>query len=158
MWLLDETKIMNILGSAAIEKRLGELLAAHSTVKIATCSPDAEPWSAAAYFVEETPYSLALMLESGGRTLTNMKANPRVALMLENGNAMALFAQAEGRAQVVDGAGERFRDAIAAKTPGSASLVGLPGLLPVRINVIRWRLTDVPGGWLPARELVRAGV
>jgi len=149
---------MNTLEQTAIDRRLWDLLAAHSTVKVATYGPEAGPWISAAYFVEESAYSLALMFESGGRTFANMKANPRVALMLENGNAMALFGQAEGRARVVDGAGERFRDAIIAKTPDSAPLVSLPGQLPVRIEVVRWKLTDVPGGWLPARELVRSEV
>ena len=135
------------------EERLRDLLAAHSTIKLATAAPDAEPWIATAYFAAQGPYCLSFMLEGGGHTLTNMKANPRVALMVENGDAMALFAQAEGRATVVEGAEARFRDAIAAKTPASAPLVGMPGLVAVRVDVTRWRLTDVPGGWLPAREL-----
>jgi hypothetical protein len=145
---------MDVTPREILERRLRELLASHDSIKIATSSPSGEPWISTAYFLDESPFALAFMMEPGGRTLTNMKANPRVALMLENGDAMALFAQAEGRATVVVGGRERFRDGIAAKTPASAGLVELPGLVPVRIEVVRWKLTDVPGGWLPAREFV----
>jgi hypothetical protein len=138
-----------------IERRLRQLLASHATVKIATASPGGDPWIATAYFAEgDSSFSLMFMLERSGRTLANMTANPRVAVMLENGDAMALFAQGEGTANVVNDATGRFRDSIAAKTPASAPLVGLGGLVPVRIEVTRWRLTDVPGGWLPPREIL----
>lgn len=139
-----------------LEGRLAQLLDEHATVKLATSSPEGVPWVATAYFVGLGPYALALMLEAQGRTMTNIRANPEVAMMVEDGDAMALFAQAEGRAAAVAGAAERFRDAIAQKTPESAPLVGLPGLLPVRIDVRRWKLTHVPGGWLPGRELTPA--
>jgi hypothetical protein len=144
---------MNATERNIAERRLRELLASHAAVKLATSSPDANPWIATAYFSEESSFSLVFMIEGGGRTLRNMRHNPRVALMIEDGDALALFAQAEGRASVVEGAEDAFRDAIASKSPKSAPLVGLPGLVPVRITISKWRLTDVPRGWLPAREL-----
>jgi hypothetical protein len=68
---------------------------------------------------------------------------------------MAPFAQAEATAFRADQRHDAIRDAIASKTPESAGLVGLPGLVGLRLEVGRWRLTDVPKGWLPARELAR---
>lgn len=138
-----------------LEPRLNQLLGATASVKIASSDQVGAPWVAAAYFAEEGPFTLRLLIESGGRTLANVRARPNVALMLEDGNAIALFAQADARAQVVEGAEEQFRDAIAAKTPASAPLVGLPGLVPVKLTVDRWRLTDVSAGWMPGRELAR---
>jgi hypothetical protein len=138
---------------ARLEARLRDLLATHPTLKLATSSPDADPWIATAYFAAPDPFSLVVMIEGTGRTLRNLRANARVALMIEATNPMAPFAQADGRASVVAGAAVAFRDAIAAKTPESRPLVGLPGLVPVRIDVTRWRITDVPNGWLPAHEL-----
>jgi hypothetical protein len=137
------------------EQALTELLAAHATVKLATSDGRGNPWLAAAYFATDGPFVLRLMLEDGGRTLANMRANPNVAVMIENGDAFVLFGQAAGRASLASGEEETYRAAIAVKTPVSAPLVAIPALLAVRIDIERWRLTDVPAGWLPAKEVVR---
>jgi hypothetical protein len=139
-----------------VEQRLAELLASHATLKVATAGGTVSPWVAAAFFAEDGPFRLELVIEGRGKTFANLSVDPRVAVMIEDGNAMSLFAQGAGTAVVVPDDAARFRADLVAKTPGSAPLVGLPGLVPVRITIDRWFLTDVPGGWLPAKELVRA--
>jgi hypothetical protein len=138
-----------------IEQSLKTLLDSHATLKLAT-SGDAGPWIAAAFFAEEGVFRLRLLIEARGRTMANLVANPQVAVMIESGDPVALFAQAEARAVVRVGPSEAFRAALVAKTPSSAPLVGMPGLVPVEIEVQRWRLTDVKAGWLPARDLLPA--
>ena len=127
--------------TANLEQRLAGLLRASPTLKIATAGGPVSPWLAAAFFAEDGLYELRLMIEGSGATLANLLVNPRVAVMVENGDPLALFGQADGTAALV------------AKTPGSGPLVSLPHLLPVCVRIERWRLTDVKAGWLPAREL-----
>lgn len=138
------------------ERRMAEILASHATVKIATSGGPVSPWVAAAFFAEDGLFSLELLIEARGATLANMQADPRVAIMIEDGDAMRPFAQAQGLAVIEDGATrELFAAHIAAKTPSSARMVALPGLVPVRLRIQRWRVTDVAAGWLPAREVRR---
>ncbi len=136
-----------------LEERLRVLLADTATLKLATAGGAVSPWLAAAFFAEADLFTLRLMIERQGKTLANVHADPRVAVMIETGNPMALFVQGEGRAWQVDGDGREFRDALVDKTPASEPLVRLPNLVPVRIEIARWLLTDVPAGWLPAKEL-----
>ncbi|HTM21357.1 MAG TPA: pyridoxamine 5'-phosphate oxidase family protein [Kofleriaceae bacterium] len=136
-----------------IEQRLREILAGNATLTLATA--DVAPWVAAAYFAEDGAFVLDLMLEARGRTLANLRARPAIAVMLQDGNPMSPFAQGEGVAEVLAGTGvaDEVRSRIIRKTPASAPLVGLPEQYPVRLRIARWRVTDVPAGWLPAREL-----
>lgn len=137
------------------ERRLAEILAAHSTVKIATTGGPVSPWIAAAFFAEDGLFSLELLIEERGATLANIQRDARVAIMIEDGDAMQPFAQAQGIAVVLGdpGAREAFALHIASKTPASAQMVALPGLVPVRLRIHRWRVTDVKAGWLPSREV-----
>ena len=137
-----------------LEEALKGLLAESATVKIGTASPDGTPWVATAYFAESGLFRLEVLLEAVGRTLKNIRNNHRVALMIENGDAIALFAQAEASTNIIDEQHGRIRDAIIAKTPGSAPLVKLPHLVGVQLNVTRWRVTHVAAGWLPAQALL----
>jgi hypothetical protein len=136
-----------------LEQALNKLLKNSKTVKIASASQWGSPWVATAFFVEHDAFSLYVLLEGRGRTLTNLRANPCVAVMIENGDAFALFAQGSGHAMLVEDRHEQIQDAISAKAPESAPLVELPHLVPVKIEVDCWRLTDESAGWLPAREL-----
>lgn len=138
-----------------LEAALKKLLAENASIKLGSVSEEGAPWLATAYFAAADPFKLTVLIESTGRTLANLRANPRVAVMIEHGDAMALFAQAEGVARLVDERHAAIRDAIAEKTPAAAPLVALPNLVGVELDISRWRLTDVPAGWLPGRELSR---
>lgn len=141
---------------AQVRERLDEILGRHATLELATSSARGEPWLAAAYFASKDPFCLVMMLEKEGRTLANIRANPRVAMMFQTGNPTALFAQADGDAHILPDESSDFADRIVAKTPESEPLVRLPHLVAVRIDVDRYRLTDLPAGWLPAREIRRS--
>jgi hypothetical protein len=136
-------------------RRLSEILASHPTVKIATTGGTLSPWIAAAFFAEDGLFALDVLLEARGNTLANMRLDPRVAVMIEDSDAFRPFAQGQGHAVIEPEGGGRFAAAIAGKTPASASMVALPGLVPVRLAIDRWQLTDVTAGWLPA-HVIRA--
>ena len=136
-----------------IERGLTQLLAGSATLEIATSA--GRPWIAAAFFAEDGPYVLQLMLEARGRTLAYLRENPAVAVMIQRGDAMAPFAQGEGHAVPAPGEADAVRSRIIAKTPASAPLVGIPDQVAVYLHIDRWQITDVPAGWLPARVLLR---
>jgi hypothetical protein len=136
-------------------QRLTSLLAESHVLKLATTGGPLSPWIAAAFFVEDGPFSLLLMLEGGGKTMTNLRADPRLAVMLECGDALAPFAQGAGKVRL-DGLDTKETIArIAAKTPESAPLLAIPGQLPVRIEIDRWWMTDVKAGLLPGKLVER---
>ncbi len=138
------------------QRRLAEILASHPTITLATSGGALSPWIAAAFFAEDGLFDLEILLEDSGNTLANIRADSRVAVMIQDGDAMRPFAQAQGLAVVEDSrAREGFVAHIAAKTPASAPLVSLPNQVPVRLRISRWRVTDVIAGWLPAREVRR---
>jgi hypothetical protein len=138
-----------------VERALIELLAKHATVKLATSGGPVSPWIATAFFIERGPFELDVLIEARGKTLTNLLAEPRLALMLEDGNPVAPFAQASAHA-IVNGSDRAAAERdVVAKTPSSAQLMAIPTLVPVRIVVDRWLVTHVAAGWLPARELSR---
>lgn len=140
-----------------LQEALNHLLKEHTTLKLATVDAQRLPWVATAYFATDDPFTLTVLIEAGGRTLANIRDNPNVAIMVEQGDPLTLFAQADATARLVDERHEEIRQAITDKVPNSAPLVALPRLIAVRLDVQSWRLTHVPAGWLPARELVRPG-
>ncbi|HEU5058454.1 MAG TPA: hypothetical protein VFU21_18105 [Kofleriaceae bacterium] len=135
-------------------RRMSEILASHATLKLATSGGGLSPWIATAYFAADGLFCLEILIEKQGNTLANIRADARVAVMIEDGVPSHPFAQGWGRAVVAETA-ERapFASRIAGKTPSSEPLVSLPHLLPVRLLIERWRITDLEAGWLPAREI-----
>lgn len=138
-----------------LESALAAFLERTPTLKIATADPQGHPWIAAAFFAAEGPYRLFTLLEGRGRTLANLLAARRAAILVETGDAFTLFAQADASAGLAEDRHAWVRDALCLKTPVATPMVCLPDLVAVRFEVGSWRLTDVTAGWLPARTLAR---
>ena len=143
--------------SGEIEDKVREVLAATTSLYLSTTSSD-QPWIAGAFFAESDPFTLSLVLESHGRTLTNIRSNPRVAVMVCQGAAFEPFLQGDAEVSILPAGDETeaVKQSLLAKVPAIAPLLGAP-IHAVRLTVASWRATDVAGGWLPARELARAG-
>lgn len=85
--------------------------------------------------------------------MANVLANPRVAVIVADNSPFGLFAQGEGRVTFVEGeAAKSVRAGLLAKAPEIEPFFAAP-LREARIVIDRWLLTDVPKGWLPAKEL-----
>jgi hypothetical protein len=94
-----------------------------------------------------------VILEAHGKTMTNILADERVAVMVADNAPYSLFAQGEGRARIVEGeAATKAKAELLAKNPEMAPFFGFP-LRHVSLEISRWLLTDVPNGWIPAKEL-----
>ena len=132
------------------------LLAGAQTMFLSTAADD-QPWGAGVFFAESSPFELSLILELHGRTLRNVRSNPRVAMVVSSGNAFEPFLQGAAAAEVIED-DDRLGGIVAAlraKAPQIEPLLGAP-LAGVRLEVSHWRATDVVNGWLPGRELRRA--
>lgn len=113
-----------------------------------------EPWGSGSFFAESGLYDLQLLLELHGHTLRNIRQNPRVAVVVSNGNPFEPFLQGAADAQVLDGEDDikATTEALMAKAPQIEPFLGAP-LAAVRLHVTLWRATDVVNGWLPGKEL-----
>lgn len=139
---------------ADVEDVVRRLLAESPTMYLGTTADD-EPWAAGAFFAERDLFELSLVLELHGRTLRNIRLNPRVALVVSSGNPFAPFLQGAADAEVLDDSDEITATvaALMAKAPQIEPLLAAP-TAAVRLRVSRWRATDVGRGWLPGKELL----
>jgi nitroimidazol reductase NimA-like FMN-containing flavoprotein (pyridoxamine 5'-phosphate oxidase superfamily) len=130
----------------AVAALLHSTLAAHKSMFLATAGSDGS-WVSGVYFAEDGPHTLVLVLEERGRTLKAIKENPEVALVVSTGSPMEPFLQARATAEVVDGAeDEAVRELLEA-----APFLATP-VRAVKLTVPRWRVTDIPNGWLPGKD------
>jgi len=136
------------------EELVAGVLAGAATMFLSTCAND-EPWSAGVFFVESDPFTIRLVVETTGRTLRNIHANPRVALVVSTGNPFEPFLQGAAEAVVEDdGQIAEIGAALAAKSPQIGPLLesGM-AVAALRLDVKTWRYTDIPNGVLPGVEV-----
>ncbi|MEO6086623.1 MAG: pyridoxamine 5'-phosphate oxidase family protein [Umezawaea sp.] len=138
-----------------VERVVLDTLAAHKSFYLATSGSNG-PWVNGAYFAESGPFTLDLVLEQRGRTLAAIRENPTVAVVISTGSPADPFLQAQATVEVLDAGAEEdeVRRVLLAKIPEIEPFLAAP-LNAVRLSIPVWRVTDVPRGWLPGRELVR---
>lgn len=139
-----------------VEEVVRRLLAGAPTMYLSTTADD-EPWGAGAFFAESDLFHLSLVLEEHGRTLGNIRRNPRLALVVSSGNPFEPFLQGAADAELLEDDDE-FRatvEALRTKAPEIEPLLSVP-MVAVQLHVSRWRATDVVNGWLPGKELLAA--
>ncbi len=136
-----------------VAERLGAVLAGIGTLTTSS-SRDDRPWAAGGYFAEDGLFTLGMILETHGTTMTNIRNNPRVAVSITTGNPFEPFAQGIARVEVLSDEAEiaAVHRALEAKSPAIAPLLGIP-VETVRLHVQTWKVTDIPNGWLPAKVL-----
>jgi hypothetical protein len=83
---------------AAIQEKVVQVLQENTVMNVAT-QGDEGPWCNTLYFVEEG-FDLLCLVESGGRTMANLKRNHRVAVTI-NRQTPDRFLQGSGTAYVI---------------------------------------------------------
>lgn len=135
-----------------VERLVRDTLAAHQSLFLAT-SAESGPWVNGVYFAERGLFTLFLVLERRGRTITAIRRQPRVAVIVSTGSPSDPFLQATAEAEVLDGAvAAEAREELVTKVPQAAPFLDAP-VEAVRLTVTTWRATDIPNGWLPGLEL-----
>jgi len=136
-----------------VEQALADLLSRNKSLKLATAGGPVSPWITGTYFIAEGLFTLFLTLEKTGKGMANVRANPRVALAIDDSDPFKLFVQAEGKASVVDPAvAQPLYAGLRKKIPEIEPLLA-GDLNMMRIDVTTWRATSFPDGWFPARVL-----
>jgi hypothetical protein len=127
-------------------------LAAAPTMFLSTSSDD-QPWVAGVFFAERGRFELSIILETHGRTLSNIRRNPSVAVVVSHGDPFAPFLQGAGTAEVLDDDGApAVVGALRSKSPQIEPLLA-GAVVAVRLRIATWRATDVVSGWFPGIEL-----
>ena len=139
---------------STIQQVVVDRLASSHSFTLATSGPEGT-WVAGAFFAESDPFTLNLVLETSGRTIRNITANPQVAVLVAAGTPFEPFLQAQAQAEILDGEQDAaVRAALVAKVPEAAPFLQAP-IRAVRLRVDAWRATDVLNGWLPGKVLTR---
>ncbi|MEU7767264.1 hypothetical protein AB0B25_19305 [Nocardia sp. NPDC049190] len=128
-----------------------------TSIDLAT-SKDGINWSSTAFFAEldEDPFRLTLVLESGGKTLDSLRTNPNIGVKVVPAGFLNPFAQGLGTAVVREDHGEReetFRTLLR-KEPQIEPFLSTP-IEALIVHIDWWRVTHVQGGLLPGRVLRR---
>ena len=136
-----------------VEGKVRSVLASRRTMFLGTAA-DNRPWVAGVFYAEAGLFTLALVLETHGTTLANVRANPYVAFTVSSGSAFEPFLQGDGEAVVLTGedALDATKNALRAKAPEIEPLLQAP-ITAVSLRVRQWRATDVTIGWLPGKVL-----
>ena len=136
-----------------VKNTVRELLATNKTMFLST-SANERPWVAGVYFAESDPFHLTLILETAGKSLANIRANPHVAVILSSRSPFDLFLQGEGDAEMIDNDEqlEAAKAAVRAKAP-EIELLKFRATA-VRLTIHHWRATDVMIGWRPGKDLM----
>lgn len=130
-----------------------EILAGAQTFFLSTTAGD-EPWGAGAFFAETDLFELSVVIELHGRTLRNIRQNPRVAVVVSSGNPFEAFLQGAATVEIFEDEATITATAelLKAKAPQIAPILGAP-IVALRLHVTQWRVTDIMNGWLPGKEL-----
>ncbi|GAA5107860.1 hypothetical protein [Nocardia iowensis] len=143
------------IADQSVRDKLTDILT-YTSIDLAT-SKDGINWCSNAFFAEldSDPFRLTLILESGGRTLDHLRANPNVGVKVVPAGFINPFAQGLGTATVRDQADrdETFQ-ALLRKEPQIEPFLATP-VEALVIDIDWWRVTHVGGGLLPGRVLQR---
>ncbi len=136
-----------------VEAKVREILASLPSLYLATTQGDT-PWVAGGFFAETGLFTLGMLLETGGTTLANIKANPHVAMVVSAGDPFAAYLQGSAEADLVDDLAEveGTKTMLLAKAPQIEPFLSAP-IQAIRLRVRYWRATDVTNGWLPGKLL-----
>jgi hypothetical protein len=134
------------------EEVVREVLASHPHLFLATSVHDM-PWVSGVYFAETATFELVSVLETHGRTLTAIRTNPNVAVVVTSGLPYEPFLQGSATVDIIgsDDA-DQVRSALVAKVPQVEAFFQYPHDA-VRLRVSSWRVTDVTRGWIPGRTV-----
>lgn len=136
-----------------VQDAVRRILATSPTFYLSTTAND-EPWGAGAFFAEAGMFDLTIVLELQGRTLRNIRQNPKVAMVVSSGDPFDAFLQGAANAEVFEDEQHVAEAAgvLRAKAPQIEPILGAP-IAALHLHVTQWRVTDLLKGWFPGKEL-----
>lgn len=138
--------------SGEVYREAQEIFNACKACTLAT-EKDGEPWATSVFFAAEG-LTVYCIVEDRGQGMANLKANPRIALAVDN-RTPDRFVQASGVAKVVAGEEEvKGRRLVLEKVPEYKPFFEMVKTSLVRIDLKKLHVTNVPKGWFPAKVLL----
>lgn len=133
-----------------IKSAILSILSENNAINLATTGGEYSPWILGAYFASDD-LTIYLMLEKSGKTLANLKVNPKGALMISQNDAMKDFLQAQFEAFILPDSDEaKVRELLVGKMPWYQTYTPCT---PVRLDVQKWFVSSFARQWFPARVL-----
>lgn len=128
-----------------------EILRLCKACTLATIGDDA-PWATSMFFANEA-LTIYLILEKSGKSLANIRSNPRVALAIDD-RVPDRFVQIGGVAEVLEGSlAERGRQMVYDKLPEYRSFFEAVPTSVVKVRPEVVYVSDMAKGWFPARTI-----
>jgi len=128
-----------------------EILRLCKACTLATIGDDA-PWATSVFFANEA-LTIYLILEKSGKSMANIKSNPRVALAIDD-RVPNRFIQIGGLAEVLEGsAAEKGRQMVYDKLPEYRSFFETVPTCIVEVRPEVIYVSDMARGWFPARTI-----
>lgn len=135
---------------AEIKSATLDILAENNAISLATTGGEYSPWILGAYFASDD-LTIYLLLEKAGKTLANLKVNPKGALLVSQNDAMKDFLQAQFEATILPDSDEpRVREMLVKKMPWYQTYAPC---VPVRLDVQKWFVSSLSRQWFPAKVL-----
>lgn len=141
---------MTEIDSQTIAARARDIFANNQSLSLATTGGPYSPWVLGVYFASEG-LSLYSFVEQSGKTITNLRANPRVSFMISQNDAQKDFAQGIGQVTFLpDDQADKVQAMLVAKMPWYQTYTPVA---PVRIDLDELFVSSFASGWFPAKVL-----
>lgn len=126
-----------------------EVLSQYKACTLAT-AVDGLPWASSVFFANEG-LTLYLILEEKGKSMTNIRSNPKVALAIDD-RIPDRFIQVAGVAELLEGSeAARARQVVYEKLPTYKPFFESVPTSMVRVRPKVLCVSDIPRGWFPAK-------
>jgi len=133
-----------------IRRRAASIFTANHALSLATTGGAHSPWVLGTYFAEQD-LKLFTFLEASGKSIENLRLDPRVAFLVSQNDAMKDFLQGQGRAHLLESQEEpRIRALLEAKMPWFKTYTPV---VPIRIDIQELFVSSFELGWFPARHI-----
>ena len=126
-----------------------DILESHNAMQRVTAAPNG-PWIAGVYFAR-IGNDVVLFLEESGQTVRALRADPRVAFVVTDNDAMKDFLQGRGDVEELSSGDDAWvRAHLVAKVPWFQTYMPSRG---VRVRMRELRVSSFARGWFPARQV-----
>ena len=133
-----------------IEHKIKEVMEANNAIMLATTGTDYSPWILGAYYASQG-LDIYLLVEKGGKSFANIKANKQAAYSISQNDATKDFIQGKAVIKILPDEDEpRIREMLVNKMPWYQTFVPM---VPIKIESSKIFATSLQNGWFPAKVL-----
>ena len=132
-----------------LEAKILEIMSSNNAVMLATTGTEYSPWILGAYYVNDG-LDIYLLVEKGGKSYANIKANKNVAYSISQNDATKDFLQGKAVVHIIPDEEARVREMLLKKMPWYQTFVPM---VPIKLKSSKIFVTSLQSGWFPAKVL-----